>query len=351
MPTYGMPGVESNRGKSLRTGVVAAAVVAVVVAGWFIYSSTRTDDGLEIALQTEQLGDGITDTTEVRLDGVQVGKVTDIEPVGEGLQRITMRLNKSQLFGIDDSLAVDYAPANLFGISEIELKRGKGGSPLVDDMVIDLTGPRGGDVYDATMGSLLRSLASVSNDVLTPKLSSVLQKLATNVKAFTPLLQAIVTGARTLSEQQRYELSFLFGEYGSAMSGVAPFVSSTVDVLDRVNNIDVLRNDRAHFDATIAAVINDIFPALSGMLFSAQDALSSYADMFTPLLGALSQTVSTPQQSGAQLRELLLRLGSAMQDTPDGPVLNLAIDLRGVPGLAVPLLAGLPVTYPQEGPR
>ncbi|MGY2060590.1 MlaD family protein, partial [Nocardia gipuzkoensis] len=169
MPKYGMPGVAVDKQRSRFVGLVAIGVIVAVVAAVALYRELRTDDGLHIALHTEQIGDGVLAGTPVRVDGVQVGTVTDIEPDERGTQRISLRLDRSQLHGIDNSLQVDYAPANLFGISEIELRRGAGGSALRDDTVIDLTGSRADAIFDATMGSMLRTLSQTGDSVLTPQ--------------------------------------------------------------------------------------------------------------------------------------------------------------------------------------
>ncbi len=149
MPKYGMPGVAVDQQRTRLIGAVAFGVIVALLAAVVLYRELRTDDGLQITLHTEQIGDGVLAGTPVRVDGVQVGTVAAITPDERGTQRITLRLNPSQLHGIDDSLRVDYAPANLFGISEIGLRRGSGGSALRDDTVIDLTGSNTDAVFDA----------------------------------------------------------------------------------------------------------------------------------------------------------------------------------------------------------
>lgn len=111
----------------MAVGAVALALIVAVAIGWTVYSSAKTEAGLAISLRTEQIGDGVLVGTDVRVNGVIVGRVTDITPDAHGTQRIDMRLDDSRLFGIDDSMLVDYAPANLFGISEIDLRGGLAG--------------------------------------------------------------------------------------------------------------------------------------------------------------------------------------------------------------------------------
>ncbi|MBB5915012.1 ABC-type transporter Mla subunit MlaD [Nocardia transvalensis] len=339
MPKYGMPGVAVDRRRSLLVGAVAVGVIVAVVAAVSLYRGLRGDDGLYIALHTEQIGDGVLAGTPVRVDGVQVGTVTDIVPDEDGTQRISLRLDRSQLFGIDDSLQVDYAPANLFGISEIELRRGTGGTPLRDDGVIDLTGRRSAAIFDATMGSLLRSLSQTGDAVLTPQMATVISQVSNDVDAFTPLAQALITVAQTITDNQKMPASELVGRLGPAFDGGGQFAGATIQVLDLIRDLPRLQDNRAPYDAGVQVLTDQLLPGLGTFAGVAGDQLSGTTTMLAPVLALLGQMVPRPQQSGADLAELMARLRTAMPDTPNGPVLNTEIDVRGVPVLA-PLLGG-----------
>ncbi|MEC3956724.1 MlaD family protein [Nocardia sp. CDC153] len=340
MPNYGMPGVAVDRKRALTVGAIALGLVVAVVAGWGLYRSQQTEAGLAISLRTEQIGDGVLVGTEVRVDGVVVGKVTDIAPDQHGTQQISLRLNDRKLFGIDDSLQVDYAPANLFGISEIELRRGAGGSPLRDGSVLDFTGRRAAQVYDATMGSILRSASQVGGSVLTPQMASVIAQAAADTQAFTPLAQALITAQRTIADNQKMPMSELFGNLGPAFDGGGQFAGATVQVVDLLRGMQRLQSDRAAYDKGVATVTGQLLPILANTFSQAGNQLSGTTDMLVPVLTALAQMVPRPQQSGAELKLLLERLRAAMPDNGQGPVLNVEVDLKGVPAIAVPLLGG-----------
>ncbi|MBF6171769.1 MlaD family protein [Nocardia blacklockiae] len=339
MPKYGMPGVAVDKKRSLLIGAVAVGVVVAVVAAVSLYRGLRADEGLHIALHTEQIGDGVLAGTPVRVDGVQVGTVTEITPDERGTQRISLRLDRSQLSGIDDSLRVDYAPANLFGISEIELRRGTGGAPLRENGTVDLTGQRSAAIFDATMGSLLRSLSQTGDAVLTPQLATVISQVSRDVEAFTPLAQAMITVAQIITDNQKMPSSELVGRLGPAFDGGGEFAGATIQVLDLIRDLPRLQDDRESFDAGVGVLNNRLLPGLATFAGVAGAELSDTTNMLAPVLTLLGQMVPRPRQSGAELSELLRRLRTAMPDTPDGPVLNTEIDVRGVPVLA-PLLGG-----------
>ncbi|MFE3794939.1 MlaD family protein [Nocardia tengchongensis] len=340
MPNYGMPGVAVDRKRAMTVGTVALALVVTVVAGWALYHSQQDEPGMPISLRTEQIGDGVLVGTEVRANGVVVGKVTDIAPDQHGTQQISLRLDDSKLFGFDDSLRVDYAPANLFGISEIELRKGDGGSPLRSGTVLDFTGRRASEVYDATMGSILRSAAQVGGSVLTPQMASVIAQAAADTQAFTPLAQALITAQRTIADNQKMPMSRLFGELGPAFDGGGRFAGATVQVVDLIRSMQRLQSDRAAYDKGVATVTGTLLPALATTFSQAGTQLSGATDMLVPVLTALAQMVPQPQQSAVELRLLLERLRAAMPDTGQGPVLNVQVELKGVPAIAVPLLGG-----------
>ncbi|BCK58110.1 MlaD family protein [Nocardia wallacei] len=339
MPKYGMPGVAVDKTRSLLIGAVALGVIAAVVVAASLYRGLRGDDGLHIALHTEQIGDGVLAGTPVRVDGVQVGKVTEIVPDERGTQRISLRLDRSQLFGIDDSLQLDYAPANLFGISEIELRRGPGGAPLRDNGTIDLTGKRSAAIFDATMGSLLRSLSQTGDAVLTPQMATVIAQLSTDVEAFTPLAQAMITVAQTITDNQKMPASELVGRLGPAFDGGGEFAGATIEVLDLIRDLPRLQANRQSYDIGVRVLTDRLLPGLADLGGTAGAGLSGTTDTLAPVLVLLGQMVPRPRESGAELAELMRRLRAAMPDTPDGPVLDTEIDVRGVPVLA-PLLGG-----------
>ncbi|WP_067540031.1 MlaD family protein [Nocardia crassostreae] len=341
MPNYGMPGVAVDRKRSMTVGAVAIALVVAVLAAWSLYRSQKDEAGLPISLRTEQIGDGVLVGTDVRMNGVLIGKVTEIEPDQRGTQRIGLRLDESRLFGVDDSVLVDYAPANLFGISEIELRRGPGGAPLRAGAVLDMTGAKATAVYDATMGSMLRSMSQVGGSVLTPQMASVIAQAAADTEALTPLAQAIITAARTVTENQKMPMSELFGELGPAFDGGGQFAGATVQAVDMIRSLQRLQQDRDGFDQRLSLVTGQLLPVLAGTLGTAGSELSGFTDMLAPLLAMLAQMVPRPQQSSAELTALLNNLRAAMPDNGQGPVLNVEVDLRGVPAVAVPLLGGV----------
>ncbi|WP_316575763.1 MlaD family protein [Nocardia canadensis] len=340
MPKYGMPGVAVDERVSRRAGFAALVVAAVVTAAGLGIQSLRAEAGIEVVLRTPLVGDGVVTGADVRLDGVTVGRIADIAVDERGSPRLTLRLDDTQLAGLTDSLLVDYAPSNMFGISEVELRRGPGGAPLRDGAVVDLAGAEAHRVSDATMGALMRSLAATTDQVLTPRLTDLLTRLAGDLKAFTPILEAVVMLGRSVADTQRLDPSYLIGRYADTLAGAARFSAGTIELLDRINNIEALRGDRRAFDGGIQMIVEQLFvPGVSELALSLRQHLGGYAEILTPLLTAAAATVADPRRSSAEVRALLAGVDRSFVDTPEGPVLRLEVVVSTIPVLA-PVLGG-----------
>ncbi|MEV0341826.1 MlaD family protein [Nocardia sp. NPDC050713] len=311
-------------------------------------------DRLSVTLLTEHVGEGVGAGVDVRLAGVRVGTVDSVELAGVGRQRIQLALNRSQLPGLTDTLGVAYAPANLFGISEIVLRPGEGGAALTDDVVVDLTGDNADRTTDATISSLLHAFGQFTGDVLTPQLAELLSEINVGVKAFTPLLQAVLVTAQSIAETQRVPVPFLFDQFGSAMKGAPYTLNGAIELLYSFYSNEFMADPAAQrrFDDTFAMLKNDLLPTLDHTLAIGKQHFSGHVTMLAPLLETLAASVAAPARTGSELGVLLDRLDRSLHDTPSGPVLDVDVDLRGVPALATPLFgtAGPPApSAPLDG--
>ncbi|PKV82010.1 MlaD family protein [Nocardia fluminea] len=354
MPAYGMPGVAISPRVARSTGLAMAATAAVVALVWQFTPTGTNPATMPVTVLTEHVGSGIQKGTDVRYDGVRIGKVEEIERLADGGQRLRLNLEKSHSAGLTDTLSMNYAPGNLFGISEVVLKSGSGGTPLERAGAVDLTGANAGRAVDATITALLNSLGELTNDVLTPELTGLLNRLASDTRAFAPLIQTIVTISQAVADTQRLPTPYLLTQYGNTLQGVPHTVSGLLDVLNApFSNAYFAQPGKVEkYNANVNMIKDDALQAIVKALVSSRTYFSEYTGMLTPLLSAMAATVPRPEQSNAELSELLRRLNAAFADTPQGPTLQVAVALRATPGLAGPLaaLAG-PNAFSTEGPR
>ena len=329
---------------------IGAIVVAIVgFTTWRVLPDERSPDLVDVSLITSQIGEGIAQGTDVRLDGVNVGSVTAIDLDGQHRQRIALSLQRSQLFGLTNALTIDYVPGNIFGISSLQLNKHSGGTVLGDGTTVDLTGRQDG-VADATLSTLLKSTGQLTDSVLTPKLADLLAQLAHDVNAFTPLLQAIGTTARSFAETQQLPPSFLLDQYGSALGGAAPMLTGGLQVVYSAYTNKYLSDPArlARYADMFDRIKDQLLPIVTDTANTGRQHFSGFTPIATAILDRLA-TMGTSEHSAQQLSELLDRLDRSFADTPNGPTLKARVDLDVVPGLAGPLSAL--VGHPLAGGR
>lgn len=340
MPTYGLPGAPTTPGRARTVGLVAIAALAVVLLVAQLASAGTSSDTMRLTVRAGAVGDGITPGADVRLRGVTVGSVESVAPADRGDQVIIgLSVRRSSAQGLTDALNVSYAPANLFGISSLVLEPGNGGAALADGATIDVTGA--GRAVDATMSTLLRQLSELTDSALTPELTDVLKKLGDNAHSFGPLLKSIVSISRSVAETQKYPIPFLIDQYAEFMSGSSVLGDGIIKLIDRVYNIEVLRKERAQINDGVHLVADQAFPAISDVFNTANKQLHSYAGPLAVSLGQLARTVPDPTRSHAELIEIFDRLNKLFNDTSGGGrAIGVDVLVRGMPGVAVPLLGG-----------
>lgn len=343
MPAYTLSGSEVGPRKARLLGAGALAVAILLSIGWRLAPESRPADEIAVVLIVGYVGEGIGPGTEVRLDGVRVGAVDAIDFAGQGRRKIDLRLLRSQLFGLTTGLLVDYVPGNLFGVSALALHANDGGVVLADGATVDLTGAESDRIRDATLASLMNSAGDLTQKVLTPQLAQLIGTLSRDLDAFTPLLQAIGTTARSYAETRELPPSVLFDRFGATLVGIPPMLTGSLTLLYASYKNGYLSEPEhiQKFGQLWPGVQNQLLPVVTQLFSTSQPYFSGLLPIGTAVLDRISGSVSDPARSAEQLAELLDRLDIAFHDSPDGPILNARIELDLVPGLATPLAAAL----------
>ena len=322
MPAYFLPGTETGPRRARVLGLCALAVTLLVAVVWRLTPDRVPADEMHVVLLVGQVGEGVGPGTDVHLDGVKVGSVRAIELVGQARERIDLSLNKSQLFGLTNTLSLDYVPGNLFGISAVELHPNSGGRALMNNSTVDMTVGDSGRVQDATLAALLKGTGQLTADVLTPKLAGLLSTASHDLSAFTPLLQAIGSTARNFAETQQIPPSLLFDRFGATLTGLPPMLTGGLAVLQASYTNSYLQTPEhlARFSKMWTNVQYQLLPAATQTLDIARTNFAGLMPIATVILDRMAGSVSTPDRSTRQLSELLARLDNGLHDTPDGPV-------------------------------
>ena len=333
MAAYGLPGVSTDQRRARLVALVAITCLVIATGAWKIYIGTRSPDLVRIRLYTNQVGDGIMPGADVVLSGISVGKVASITPTPEGRQVVSLALQPAKVAGLTDSLDVDYAPSNLFGISAVVLKRQFGGTALHMDQVVNLT--EGDRVADVTVGNMMRELSKSANEVFTPQLTDLMKSSATDLAAITPTIESLISVGRAIADTQRYPSHFLIEQYAEFIKGSAIFTGSTIQLINEVYHMQVLRNEGPLFDTGVTLVVDQLFPMISDVLGTAHK-YAGNVDGTTALLHQISLLNPDPERTRLGAAELIKRLNELFVNTPTGTELNvpLKVILRGIPVIA-----------------
>ncbi|WP_157171922.1 hypothetical protein [Nocardia higoensis] len=348
MPAYLLSGADVGPRRARIIGVCAVFATMAACLGWRAYPESRPLDEIRVELLTTRVGVGVESGTDVRLDGVRIGSVVSITAPEPGRKSIELALTRSQLFGLTDTVAVDYAPGNLFGITTLQLHSRPGGAELTDGATVDLTDPAAGRVRDATLSALLASTGLLTDQVLTPQLADLLSTLSRDVGAFTPLLQAIGATARAYVETRQHPPSFLLRQYGSALAGLPPMLTGGLDLLEAAyrNEYFAEPENMARFREMFDGIQYQLLPEVTRTFTTAEQYFAALLPIATTIFDRVPDAVGDPEVAAERLTEVLDRLGRTVRDTPQGPAVGVAVELDTVPGLATPLAAIL--TAPGE---
>lgn len=348
MPPYALPGTEVGPRRARILGACAVAVTLISGFVWQVCPDSGSPDDIHVALRTDHVGEGITPGTDVRLGGVTVGSVAAITAVGHGREDIELILRRSQLFGLTDSVSVDFAPGNLFGISALQLISHAGGTELADGSSVDLSGDRSDRVRDATLSALLRSTGQLTDKVLTAKLAELLRTLSGDLRAFTPLMAALGATLRAYADTRVLAPSDLADSIGSTLAGMPPMLTGAVDVLNAAYTNEYLRSpdNLRRFAEFWDNMQYELLPAVTRTMTTARTHFGELMPIATIIFDEIAAAAGPPGRSTDQLGALIERIGATFQQTPTGPVLRVAVELDTVPGLAGPMAALLGMSVP-----
>lgn len=320
-----------------RAGI--ALIVAVVLAAVLITVNPLglgADQRTSVFVTTPYVGQGVAGGAPVLLHGMRVGEVESVASRPEGGTRLRLRLEPKRTRGLTDTLAIDYRPANYFGVTGINLMPGTDGQPLRDGSVLDLT-PRG----NYTMQDFLSRVGKLTNGVVTPELISVIDRATRYVDGLNPLLETMLLVTGSVTKVQTVGVGQLVRNV-AGIAVVAPtFVDALTGLVDRLDNagLDV---DEQFFQERFLATIN---LASTGLFGTVGKLLSSNVRNLLPATEVV-QTLTRPvpriavgQRLEETLDELARRYERMYEGSGDQRALQVHLHLDSLPGLAAPMHA------------
>jgi len=119
--TTNRPRVTPTRNQLALRGLITVLVVLIIVEAMRLHTSGVWDGPPRVTAQLRNAGGALTKGSDVKLRGVIVGKVEDIEP-GDGFVKVDLDMDKSQLGSIPAGVVARVLPATVFGTTYVDLR-------------------------------------------------------------------------------------------------------------------------------------------------------------------------------------------------------------------------------------
>ncbi|OMC42630.1 hypothetical protein A5742_30540 [Mycolicibacterium fortuitum] len=205
-------------------GFVLFCVLAVLLYYTVINPSGRpAKDIISVAIDTPYVGQGVDDGTSVILYGLKVGEVTNISKLPDSRVRLNVDLESGPTKGLTDAVAIDFRPANYFGITGINLVPADHGEVLRNGSSISVM-PTG----NFTLQTLLYRLGELSHDVITPQLISVVDRATRYTDALNPLFETMILVSRAVTDVQTVSTGQLLRNTAAISVGLPSFLDGAI---------------------------------------------------------------------------------------------------------------------------
>ncbi len=249
-------------------------VIALVVLGWFYLQVPRLVGIGQYTLYAElPASGGLYKTSNVTYRGIQIGKVTDVEPTERGA-RATMSINDR--FKIPVNASANVHSVSAVGEQYLDLvSTGNPGQYLRDGQTIT-TGTVPSEVGPA-VDAANRGLAVLPQE----KISSLLDETAQAVGGLGPALQRLVDSTTNIAS-----------DFKDNLSPVNDIVQNSAPILDsQVNSGDAIERWAANLNV-IGAQVAGQDQALRSGLQQAAPTLDAVTTVFGNVRDALPQTLA-----------------------------------------------------------
>ncbi|OLT45880.1 Mce family protein [Gordonia sp. CNJ-863] len=327
----------SVRGYRIRGLVVIALVAVLGVVVWQKVTPAPVD-GVRFALVVTDLGDGVGESTPVRLRGLTVGEVIDHRPHGPGRQLITLSVDDERFGELSDELGVRFISGTVFGSTAVELVPAGSGAPLRSQQVLDL----GNRASDDTITTIMRDSGRLLIDVVNRDLATSMEAGAELTDASAPLLASGLVVLRTMQKKMNLPMAELLPKLANASEGTAAFMPSSLGILKALASVkDLDDSEQVELaNGTIIEVSNLVF-SFAGRLVGALAPMAGLMDAMLDLVIPINQGMQgvTPQK----VERLLDGLDGALDARGDRVDLDTEILLKGFPAFGQPLAALDPV--------
>jgi len=325
----------SAAGLRLR-GLVVLVVIAAVVAGYLWYVNRPPSGQEDFTVLTTSAGDALNTQTQVRMRGMVIGTVTDVQQDSSGTVRIRMRVDKARFAELRQPLQTRFVSSNFFSSTAMDLVPGDG-MPIESGQVIDLkTG-----VGDYTVTTLISQAGNTIVGSLTPQLTETIKRGSRLLAGVAPAATAGLELVRALREAQaRYPLAIgrFLNSVQTTLNTAVPSAREVLSGLYDITSIPIFKNaeqSQWYLDTfhSLAGFIGD--QGIARVLNTLDLALPAF-DVVGDYLGPLNYAMRNVDAD--QIAELIKRLDRAIPSVNGRPTIETSLTL--IPGLAAATRGG-----------
>ena len=351
-------------------GFVALVLVAVLLYVTVIHPAGKpAKDTVAVAIDAPFAGQGVTGGTPVILHGVKVGEVKGVSRVGGDRVRLDVELQPGPTKHLTDAIGIDFRPANYFGVTGVNLVPSSAGKLLSNGSVISVA-----SAGNLTLQTLLYRLGSLTHDVVTPRLVSVINRATRYTDALNPLFETMITVSTTVTDVQTVSTGQLLRNATAISVGLPPFLDGAISAGQgyvwnavgahfdpeqaRTSNPYLKyydKNQRDHFNAAIQDLAADpdkfVFGRMREYFKAAKfDLFSKFGDLegshtfdLFPLIDQIRVLADVvprlvqPDDLADKLGELRSRLERLYAGSGDQHALQVHVILDRLPAVAAPL--------------
>jgi phospholipid/cholesterol/gamma-HCH transport system substrate-binding protein len=216
-----------------KVGVLAAVAITLLILGFNFLKGKNVFDKKETVFAVFQKVEGLSTSDPVKVNGLQVGIVSDIEEKDENLSGIIVSINITKNVNIpDNSYAV--ISSNPLGSTTVNIVRGTSTSYIKDGDSLQ-TNPASG-LIDEIKGTLTPTVAQVNGTL--KSLDSLVEQLGSTLDPKTRTnLQAVIGNLNTASASLATMLNAQNGALAATLNNMSAVTGNLKNNNDSINRI------------------------------------------------------------------------------------------------------------------
>lgn len=317
-------------------GLLFVAVLLALVALSVGEYSGAFDRGVPVTLQVDRVGNQLAEKADVKVRGLDVGKVTSVTTDGEQAT-VEMSIDPDKVDLISANVSAQLIPKTLFGERYVSLvpPDGPKGPPLAAGDVIPMDRSASARELERVLDGLLPLLTAVEPQELATTLGAMSQALegrGENLGQTLVRLQKLTSGLRPAIPDLQADVTEL-ADFAHNVDKAAP------DLLDALEDFTVTSRTVVEQRAQLRELLTSVTGAsddLRAFLDANGENIISLADSARPTLATLARYAPEFPCLFNQLAGLVPRLDEAFGHGTDSPGLRATIEIVASQGKYIP---------------